>query len=467
MDAVTEPSRQDPRRTGAVATGDEAARPAPSRPAPPRPAPLAPTAVALAVWVVLIATARLVGERLYEADPLVRIGNPPLVGAADLRLSAWALPALAFALAAVAFAPALAQRLSPRRLLAAVYAAALAWPPLLALSDGPRALAEPLQSRYEYLHDVGRVGSPGRFLSDFTELLPTYATHVKGHPPGMVLLLAGLDTVGFGGATAATVLVLLVAALAAPAALIALRAVAGTTAMRAAAPFVPLAPAAVWVATSADGLFMGIGACAVACVVLAACHGRARGGRRADALALVGGLLFGTALLLTYGAVLLGVIPAAVALHRRRIRPLLLAAIGAGTVVLGFALAGFWWLDGLNATRELYAAGVASRRPYLAFALIDLGALALATGPAVAVGLARLRNPGRPLPPRALLPAGALLAVTLATVSGMSRGEVERIWLPFMPWLLLATCALPRPRRWLAAQLALALTLQLGARSPW
>lgn len=447
----------------------------------------------LAGWAALIVLARVVGERLYDADPLVRIGNAPLVGSADLRLSAWALPAVAFAGAALAWGPPLARRLPLPRLLAAVYGAALAWPALLALSDGPRALPAPLESRYEYLHDIGRVGAPGRFLTHFTELLPTYATHVKGHPPGMVLLLAGIDAIGLGGAPVATALILLVAALAAPAALLTLRHVADEAALRAAAPFVALAPAAVWTATSADALFMGVGACAVACVVLATgaptdrradTVARPAGAsaklrrsastraaqaltqHRADALALAGGLLFGALLLLSYGGVLLAAIPLVVALRRRRLRPLLLAAAGAGLVLAAFALAGFWWLDGLRATRALYSGGVASRRPYFAFALIDLGALALATGPALAVALARLR--AAPLPPAArLLPAGALLAVGLATASGMSRGEVERIWLPFMPWLLLATCALPRPRRWLAAQLALALALQLGTRSPW
>ena len=39
--------------------------------------------------------------------------------------------------------------------------------------------------------------------------------------------------------------------------------------------------------------------------------------------------------------------------------------------------------------------------------------------------------------------ARALLAVVLADLSGMSKAEVERIWLPFLPWVMLATAALP------------------------
>jgi len=421
---------------------------------------LAATAVPLAAWALLIVLARIVGERLYHADYLIRIGNPPLVGTADLHVHAGILPAVAVAASAVWWSPRLAGRLRERRLLAAAYGGALLWPALLAASAGPSAIPAPLASRYEYLHDVARVGSPGSFLSHFTTQLPTYATHVKGHPPGMVLVLWTLDRVGLGGATPAAILVLLVGALAAPAVLLALRELAGAAAMRTAAPFVALVPGAVWIATSADALFMGVGACGIALVALAT----SRRGARGDGLALAGGLTLGALLMLTYGAVPLAAIVLAIALHRQRMRPLLLAAAGVAVVLAAFAVAGFWWLDGLHATRALYASGVASRRPYLAFLLIDLAALALATGPALAGGLARLRGSAA-----RVLPGGALVAVALADLSGLSRGETERIWLPFVPWLLTATAALParRQRGWLAAQVALALALQVGIRTPW
>ena len=70
----------------------------------------------------------------------------------------------------------------------------------------------------------------------------------------------------------------------------------------------------------------------------------------------------------------------------------------------------------------------------------NLAALAIATGPAVAVGLARLRNA------RVWwLVGGAVAAVMLADLSGMSKGEVERIWLQFAVWLLPAAGASGRP----------------------
>lgn len=422
-------------------------------------------AVGLAAWAAVIVLARIVGERLYDHDPLIRIGNPPLVGVADVHVPVGILVAVAFAVAALVWAPRLATRLSQRRLLAAVYGAALVWPLLLAGSGGLSAITAPLRTRYEYLHDVGRVGTPLDFLSSFVAQLPTYVTHVKGHPPGLLLLLAGMGELGLGGATAAAALILLVAALAAPAALIALRELAGEAAMRSAAPFLAFVPGAIWIATSADALFMGVGACGIALFALAS----GRRDRHGDGLALAGGLTLGSLLMLSYGAVPLGAVVLAIALYRRRIRPLLVAGAGVVVVFGAFAAAGFWWLDGLQATRELYAAGVASRRPYLPFLLLNLAALALATGPALAGALARLRGAaGTTTSALWVLPGGALAAVAIADLSGLSRGETERIWLPFVPLLLCATAALSSGRRaWLGTQLGLALALQVGIRSPW
>ena len=51
----------------------------------------------------------------------------------------------------------------------------------------------------------------------------------------------------------------------------------------------------------------------------------------------------------------------------------------------------------------------------------------------------------------------------------MSKAEVERIWLPFVPWLLLATAALPPGwrRAGLALQVAAALVVQHLVYTSW
>ncbi len=130
------------------------------------------------------------------------------------------------------------------------------------------------------------------------------------------------------------------------------------------------------------------------------------------------------------------------------------------------AAAGFWWLDGLRATGAAYWGGIGGRRPAAYLTLVgNPAALALATGPAVAAGLAATLSRARAAWRPALLPAAALAAVLVANLSQMSRGETERIWLPFVPWLALAA---PGDRRgWLAAQVALALVLQTTLDSPW
>jgi len=407
----------------------------------------------------VIVAGHLLGARLYADDPLVHIGAPPLVGSFDLRLSAQLGPALALGAGAVVWAPALAARLRWPRLLPASWAAASAWAVALAASGGWGAVSAPLRSRFEALTAVPLVGSPGRFLSTFTDLLPTYATHVKGHPPGFVLLLWGLDGLGLGGATAATVLVIAGGALVAPAALVALRALTDERGARAAAPFLAFAPAAVWMGTSADGLFAGVSASGVALFALAC---TVRRSARARTLAVGAGVVLGGALFLSYGIAPLAAVVVAIAVGRRRPGVVVWAGAGGAAVFVGFLAARFNWLDGLSATRELYAGGVAHRRPYAEFLVIDLAAFALAVGPAAVAGLARLRERGV-----WLLAAGALVALAAADLSGMSRGETERIWLPFVPWLLVATAALGGARGWLAAQVALGLALQVGVRSPW
>ena len=97
----------------------------------------------------------------------------------------------------------------------------------------------------------------------------------------------------------------------------------------------------------------------------------------------------------------------------------------------------------------------------------NLAALTLSAGPVLGAGLAQLR---RGVDRAVLLLTGAAAtAVLIATVSQMSRAEVERIWLPFIPWLLVSTALLPA--RWraplLALQLAVALVMEHLLYTTW
>lgn len=442
---------------------ESAAATARDRAATPRATRVGYLAIPLLAWGALIVVGWAWGNSLIESTGGIGLGAPPLFGAWELRLDPAVLLPAGFAALAIVFVPRLATSLPWPRLLFAGAAGALGWSLALALSAGPGGVLDPLESPFEYLAGVPFVSSPGAYLESFSDQLGSYPVHVQSHPPGLVMALWGLDEVGLGGSGPASALVLAVGASAVPAVLITAHSVAGEEAARRAAPFLVMAPAAVWIATSADALFMGVGAWAVAACVLST----SATGARSTRLAALGGALFGVCAFLSYGLVLLAVIPLALAAMRRRIAPLAVTAACAAAVILIPLAAGFWWFDGYLAIREEYLMSVAKDRPYGYFLVNNLAAFSIATGPVVALALARVR-----VRIAWALPLAALGAVALADLSGMSKGEVERIWLPFLPWVLLATAALPWTKRrqvaaLLALQAAVGIAVQVGVRTPW
>jgi hypothetical protein len=136
-------------------------------------------------------------------------------------------------------------------------------------------------------------------------------------------------------------------------------------------------------------------------------------------------------------------------------------------LVLAFAVAGFSWWDAFPVLRERYYDGIAAERPMSYWWWGNLAALAICAGPLVGAGLATLRR-GSPRPVL-LLASAAAVGIALADLSGMSRSEVERIWLPFVPWLTVSIALLPYPwRRWgLGLQLATALAVQHLLYTSW
>jgi hypothetical protein len=230
-----------------------------------------------------------------------------------------------------------------------------------------------------------------------------------------------------------------------------------------AAPFLAFS-SIVFAWSSGDAVFLGVGSWAVALLVLAT----GSRGRRADLQAVAGGVLWAAAIFLSYGIVLLALVPAAVAWRRRRLRVLAVAAVPVAGAIGLAALGGFWWFAGLAATREAYELSLARVRPGWFFVIANLAAVAVALGPAVWVGMSRLRRPGP-----WLLAGGAIAAVVVADLSGLSKAEVERIWLPFLPWIVVAggagfEGASARSRRgWLSVQLGWTVLVQALVVAPW
>jgi methylthioxylose transferase len=363
--------------------------------------------------------------------------------------------ALMVAVAAVAWGPELAARLPWRRALLLGYATSVAWIFSLAMVDGwQRGVAGQLTSQDEYLSAVPGITDIGVMLRTFSARIldfqpDSWTTHVSGHPPGATLVFVWLDRLGLSGGGWAGILCILVGGLTAVAVPATVSLLGKPELARATLPFIALFPGAVWIGVSADGLFAGVTACGIALLAM-----------RTRLSAVAGGLLLGFGAFLSYGLVLLGLVALAVLFVRRGSLHLLGLAVAAALVVVGvFAWAGFWWFDGYHLVVQRYYQGIANDRPYWYWVWANLACLTLVIGPAVAAGLPRAwRFP---------LVAATIAVILLADVSGLSKSEVERIWLPFAIWLVPAAGFLPRPRWWLAGQAVTALMVNHLLLTNW
>ncbi|AZQ38413.1 hypothetical protein EJ357_37280 [Streptomyces cyaneochromogenes] len=427
---------------------------------------------------LLVTAAVLVGRHIQSSHHTLFVNWPPLLATWSPHVGPGTPTALLVSAAVVAYGPVLAARLPWRALLATAWATATAWIASLALIDGwQRGIAGRLTTPHEYLQVIDRFDDIPATLRDFThhillESPDNWPAHVAGHPPAATLTFVLLDRIGLRGGGWAGVWCIAVGATACVAVLVALRALAGESLARRAAPFLVLAPAAVWMGTSADAYFAAVAAWAVALLALAVTG-------RSLWWAAAAGLLFGLTCYLSYGLTLVALIGAAVLLLGRRhvrARPMLLAALLAGLAVVptAFTLAGFDWWEAYRLLVTRYHQGVGGIRPYGYWVWANLACAVMITGLATAPGLRRtgavlLRRHSEP-PGHvdlALLVSAALLALLVADLSGMSKAETERIWLPFAVWLLPACAFLTRPRPWLAAQAVLALLLNHLLLTGW
>ncbi|KPC64020.1 hypothetical protein [Streptomyces chattanoogensis] len=440
--------------------------------------------LAAALGALLVVLAAVVGTVIQHANGSLRVNWPPLYASWSPHLGPGTPAALAVAVLVIAYGPPLAARLPWRVLVLAGWLGSMAWTWSLALIDGwGTGVARRLTTEYEYLTVIRRFDHLGPALRDFTHHLllhrgpDSWPAHVAGHPPAAVLTFVGLDRIGLGGGAWAGTWCITLGTSATAAVLVALRALADETTARRAAPFLVLAPAAVWVGTSADGYFAAVAAWALALLTLAA----TRSVRAPSAAALAAGLLFGLTCYLSYGLTLMALIAAAVLLVSRTARPLPLALAGAAAVALVFTLAGFDWWEGYRLLVERYYQGAAAVRPYAYWIWGNLACTVLITGLASVAGLRRVLAAAPPALRRlrhgqaaaddrlAAVVLAALAALLAADLSGMSKAETERIWLPFAVWLLPAAALLPaaRHRHWLAAQAVLALLVNHLLYTGW
>lgn len=405
--------------------------------------------VALVAALALITIAAVVGYQMNRRGVPIVLPRPPLLAFWHPHIG-WGTPLAILCVLLGLRLQRLAAVLPWQRLLLTGWLLNLAWMCSLPLVDGlQRGWIDVLLDPNEYLHDLPRISDPWTFLSSFTHFIAfgpsvdgdlVWTTHVAGHPPLTTLIFWLLARVGLGGGFWAGALCILVASAASVALPVALRELGAEAAGRRIVPFIALFPGAVWMAVSADGLFAGVAVGGLALVSRGAARGRVL-------VSLLGGLLLGIAVFLSYGLVLFGVVvllAMIVTVRQRGLRrvvvPWLVATIGFVAVAAVHLVLGFNWVSGLLALRVRYYQGIASQRPFSYFVYADLAAWLVSCSPLLAIGIARsiaaLSRGGRAgswTQDRiaALLALSGVLAALVANLSALSKAETERIWLSF------------------------------------
>ncbi|XKK50940.1 hypothetical protein HFP70_16595 [Streptomyces sp. ARC14] len=431
--------------------------------------------IAAALAVLLVTAAILIGRYVQNRTGTLQVQWPPLLASWDPHLGPGTPAALTMAVLVIAYGPPLAARLPWRGLLAAAWAGSTAWVFSMALIDGwYRGVERRLTTKHEYLRVIDRFDDIPATLRGFTDHIVigepgNWPAHVAGHPPGATLTFVWLDRIGLGGGAWAAAWCVVVGSSAVLAALITVRVLAGERLARRAAPFLVLAPAAVWAGVSADGYFAAVAAWSVALLALAA----TRRVRFPGSAAAGGGLLFGWTCYLSYGLGLMAAVLLAVLVLARTARPVVPFLLGALVVPAAFTFAGFNWWTAYHLLVERYYQGAGGVRPYAYWVWANLACAVLAAGLAAVAGVRRsasyapgavreLRTgTGAPAQRLALLVLAALVALLAADLSGMSKAETERIWQPFLLWLLPAAALLPARtvRYWLVASVVPALLI--------
>jgi len=406
-----------------------------------RPASVRAAALSASAGLVLVVAAMVVP---HFADTDVRVHWPPL--------HAWWGPRLGFETVIVGLVglvlwwalPHLLARLPWGASVVATTAAAWVWTMTLALYDGRYGLSRVFERKGEYVYDAQHVHDVPEMLRTFIDRIPYSApdnwhVHVAGHPPGSFLFFVLLDRLGVTDPFWIAVIVVTLGTTGIAAVMLFLGLLGTRRLARTAAPWLVLAPMAVWTGVSADWMFAAVAAWGLLLLALA-------GKRRSRLAAVAAGVVLGYCVYLSYGLVLLGIPALTVLFLVRSWRPLPWALAGAAVVTAIFSLYGFHWWEAYPVLRERYHDGIASERAYWYWVWADVAAWAFTAGLAVWAAFPRAWRALRERNPLAVMAAAAGAAIVVASLSGMSKAEVERIFLPFTLWIV----ALPAlaPARW-------------------
>ena len=390
---------------------------------------------------------------------------PPFNVAWQPRLAepAWLAATIAlFALAVVLAPRVLAARIHPLAFAAGLLAFTLALRLALAAARAGTQVYDRVfdytrngYAKNEYLGALDALTyGTGYLLDRFAELVPALPVHAAGHPPGILLAIAWLDLDTPGRLAAACIAA---GALAVPLTYAIGRELLAERDARAAALLMALAPGGlIFATTSADALYLGLGA-------LAAWPLAARGlaARALGAMALALGTLFAWSLLAV------GAWAALIALRRDGLRSAIVLGVlcaAALAAVLGglAALTGYDPIGTLRATESVYRLSIASERPYAFWLLGSPVAFLVALG----IPIAWLALRGLAAGETTAIAIFAVIAI--ASVAGFTKAETERIWLFLAPMVCLAAAPhLRRPALVAAALGVQAVAFELAFGSQW
>lgn len=369
------------------------------------------------------------------------VPHPPFVGKIEPHADALVAVSLVCFAAAVALAPRVLA-LRGWAFAGALFALTLVLRLALAAGGGGRGGAgiaawwkvfDPARSYEapnEYLPALGALRwGPRFFLDRFAETVPALPVHAAGHPPGMLLTL---DALGIDSPSAMAALCIGVGALSVPLAYLLGRQVLDERAARLAALLLAFAPGALlFGATSADAVYLTLGLLAAWPLAFRSWRVRTAG---AVALAVASFFAWSLLAVAAWAAIL--------ALRRDGVRAALAVCALCGAALLAFyallyAASGFDPIGTLRATSDVYRAGVASARPYWYWLLGSPTAFLLVLGLPISWYALRALAAGRTL-------AIAIFAVlAFAAIMGFTKGETERIWLFFAPFVCLAAASGP------------------------
>lgn len=131
---------------------------------------------------------------------------------------------------------------------------------LLALTDGADGVLHGAVHPSEYLANLTTAPPAGEFVRTFVERIDEYSVHVRGHPPGFVLVLKALDSGGLGDGWPTALLSVAATMALTAGVLVTVWVTVDADWMRRVAPLLVVPPYVLWAVTSGDAVFAAVGA---------------------------------------------------------------------------------------------------------------------------------------------------------------------------------------------------------------